>query len=79
MTATPPRRNGPIRGLVAASLILLFAVLPSRVDGLCRAAAAAGHRIQEVGHLVDKPEITLVYPDGSMSKEIPDGFDHFRG
>ena len=57
---------------------LLFAVPPSRVDGLCRAAAAAGHRIQEVGRLVDKPEITLVYPDGSMSKEMPDGFDHFR-
>jgi thiamine-monophosphate kinase len=57
---------------------LLFSVDPARVEALLRACAAAGQAVQEIGHLVAEDGITLIYPDGRMSAEVPHGFDHFR-
>ena len=57
---------------------LLFSVGPAQVDGLLEACRQAGHAVQEIGRLVDDNGIALIYPDGRISREIPDGFDHFR-
>jgi len=57
---------------------LLFSVEPTQVDGLREACRQAGHAVQEIGRLVDDNGIALIYPDGHISREIPDGFDHFR-
>lgn len=57
---------------------LLFSVSPDRVDALRADCAAAGEAVQEIGQLVDEQGVLLVYPDGRVSTEIPDGFDHFR-
>ncbi len=57
---------------------LLFSVPPAQVDGLLAACREAGEAVQEIGCLVDQGGIVLVYPDGRVSKDIPDGFDHFR-
>jgi thiamine-monophosphate kinase len=57
---------------------LLFSVPPARVAAMTAAAAAAGHRVQEIGSLAATPGIRLIYPDCRESEEIPDGFDHFR-
>jgi thiamine-monophosphate kinase len=58
---------------------LLFSLAADRVEALRDRCRAAGENVQEIGRLVDLPGITLVYPDGRESTEIPDGFDHFRG
>ena len=58
---------------------LLFSVAADRIEALRERCRAAGESVQEIGCLVDVPGITLVYPDGRESTEIPDGFDHFRG
>ena len=58
---------------------LLFSLAADRVEALRDRCRAAGENAQEIGRLVDVPGITLVYPDGRESTEIPDGFDHFRG
>jgi thiamine-monophosphate kinase len=57
---------------------LLFSVPAAQVDGLLDACRQAGHAVQEIGRLVDDKGIVLIYPDGHISREIPDGFDHFR-
>ena len=57
---------------------LLFSVAASQVDAVVSACQRAGQQIQEIGRLDDEPGIVLVYPDGRQSKELPDGFDHFR-
>jgi thiamine-monophosphate kinase len=57
---------------------LLFSVEPAQVEGLLEACRQAGHSVQEIGRLVEDNGIALVYPDGRVSREIPDGFDHFR-
>ena len=57
---------------------LLFSVGADQVDAVLAACGAAGEPVQEIGSLVDEEGIALVYPDGRVSKEIPDGFDHFR-
>jgi thiamine-monophosphate kinase len=57
---------------------LLFSIEPARAPAMQKACAGAGQQVQEVGCLVDDSGITLVYPDGRESEEIPDGFDHFR-
>jgi thiamine-monophosphate kinase len=57
---------------------LLFSVDPAKVGELCSACIAAGHAVTEIGRLVDTPGIRLIYPDGRLSEDIPDGFDHFR-
>ena len=57
---------------------LLFSVAPEDVDDLRRVCAVAGEAVTEIGRLVDKPGIELIHPDGHVSKESPDGFDHFR-
>jgi len=58
---------------------LLFSLAADRIEALRDRCRAAGESVQEIGRLVDVPGITLVYPDGRESTEIPDGFDHFRG
>jgi len=57
---------------------LLFSVDPLQAEALAADCRAAGEPVQEIGCLVDDSGIALVYPDGRVSKEIPDGFDHFR-
>jgi thiamine-monophosphate kinase len=57
---------------------LLFSVDPVRVDEVLGACREAGETIQEIGSLVEKPGVALVYPDGRLSREVPGGFDHFR-
>ena len=57
---------------------LLFSVAPARAEAVVSACRAAGEQVQEIGCLVDDIGIVLVYPDGRVSEEIPDGFDHFR-
>ena len=57
---------------------LLFTVEPARVDDLLGLCSEAGQPVQEIGCLVADSGISLVYPDGRESKEIPRGFDHFR-
>jgi thiamine-monophosphate kinase len=57
---------------------LLFSVEPAQAQSLSTLCAGAGQQVQEIGCLVDDIGITLVYPDGRASEEIPDGFDHFR-
>jgi len=57
---------------------LLFSVEESRLDATRSACLEAGQQIQEIGRLVENSGIVLVYPDGRLSEEIPDGFDHFR-
>ncbi|HPE80395.1 MAG TPA: thiamine-phosphate kinase [Gammaproteobacteria bacterium] len=57
---------------------LLFSVGADQAEKVLAACAAAGEAVQEIGGLVDEEGIALVYPDGHVSKEIPDGFDHFR-
>jgi thiamine-monophosphate kinase len=56
---------------------LLFSVAPERSEALLRDCAAAGQQVRQIGRLVDGSEITLVFPDGRVTKELPDGFDHF--
>ena len=51
---------------------------PDRVDALRADCAAAGEAVQEIGQLVDEQGVVLIHPDGRVSTEIPDGFDHFR-
>lgn len=57
---------------------LLFSVESARVDEVLRACRGLDEQVKEIGCLVDEPGITLVYPDGSVSQEVPHGFDHFR-
>ena len=57
---------------------LLFSVEESQLDAMQLACREAGQQIKEIGRLVDMSGIVLVYPDGRLSEEIPDGFDHFR-
>lgn len=57
---------------------LLFSVDPAKVEDLYRTCIAAGHAVTEIGRLVDTPGIQLIYPDGRLSEDVPDGFDHFR-
>mgnify|MGYP001544825517 CR=1 FL=1 len=57
---------------------LLFSIEESQLDAMQFACREAGQQIQEIGCLVDNSGIVLVYPDGRLSEEIPDGFDHFR-
>ena len=57
---------------------LLFSVDPARIADLVGDCAAAGQAVTEIGRLVDTSGIRLLYPDGQLSEEIPDGFDHFR-
>ncbi len=58
---------------------LLFSLAADRIEALRDRCRGAGESVQEIGRLVDVPGITLIYPDGRESTEIPDGFDHFRG
>lgn len=57
---------------------LLFTVEPARAEDLLAICREGGQQVQEIGCLVADSGITLVYPDGRESKEIPRGFDHFR-
>jgi len=57
---------------------LLFSIAPGRIEALLDACRRAGETVQEIGRLVDDSGIALIYPDGRVSRELPDGFDHFR-
>lgn len=56
---------------------LLFSVAPERVDSLLADCAAAGEKVQEIGRMVDTPGVRLIYPDGRISEDVPNGYDHF--
>lgn len=57
---------------------LLFSVAPGQVDEVQAACRAAGEAVQEIGSLVAGAGVTVVYPDGRLSRGVPGGFDHFR-
>lgn len=57
---------------------LLFAIDPGQVNALHAACDAAGEAICEIGRLDAGGQVRLRYPDGQLSTEVPDGFDHFR-
>ena len=57
---------------------LLFTLAPQRAAELVAACADAGEPIQEIGYMADEPGVRLIYPDGRISEDVPDGFDHFK-
>lgn len=57
---------------------LLFALAPDVVDEVLTRCRGTGEAIQEIGVLVDEPGVRLVYPDGRIGEDGPDGFDHFK-
>jgi thiamine-monophosphate kinase len=56
---------------------LLFCVPPGNVEAVKRLCGQQGASVKEIGSLVATPGITLVYPDGEESTDLPRGFDHF--
>lgn len=57
---------------------LLFCVPEQGVDAMLVACREGGHAVTDIGCLAPGRGITLVYPDGTQSRDIPHGFDHFR-
>ena len=57
---------------------LLFTLAPQLPPSWLRPAPDAGEPIQEIGYMADETGRTLIYPDGRISEDVPDGFDHFK-
>ena len=57
---------------------LLFSVASDKVEPMLAACKNRGCRVTKIGCLVEGAGVTLIDADGSETREVPGGFDHFQ-